>query len=588
MRKTRFARGEAGLPEASQRVVRPLRLATGLILFAYATCHLINHAFGIRSIVAMEAARRVLLHPWQTSPGLTVLYSAFLIHATLGLYALYRRRHLRMPASEGTQLLLGLAIPLLLIPHAAVIRLGESLYGLEFGYARVLYQYWFFGTDASLLRQFLLLLVLWIHGCIGIRAWLRSKAWYARAAAPLASLALLVPVLALIGFVNAGADIRDATQRDPQSAAAFAIAEPGTPADANLQTARWTADRLSLAYLGLLAGTIGLRALRDWHARRFRAVRITYPGGRVVTVPPGFSVLEASRWAGIAHASICGGRGRCSTCRIRVVAGADGLPSPGPIERRTLDRIGAPARVRLACQVRPQADIEVEPLVRADAAALAGAARFDAAIAGGREMEIAALFVDLRESTKLAAGRLPYDALFLFDRYVQVITAAVRENGGHVTSIAGDGVMTMFATEQSRAAAARDAFKAALQLWAGIDRLNRELADELQAPLRIGVGLHVGVAVVGMVASADAGSLQFLGDTGNVAAKLEVETKTFDCTLIASAEAVSLIAPRRDDLTTIAVPIPGKDVFSAVLFRDRSELEQLLSAVAHSPVGLDR
>jgi adenylate cyclase len=64
-------------------------------------------------------------------------------------------------------------------------------------------------------------------------------------------------------------------------------------------------------------------------------------------------VLETSRAGGIAHASVCGGRGRCSTCRIRITRGLSALPPPSPDERRVLDRVGAPPNVRLACHVRP-------------------------------------------------------------------------------------------------------------------------------------------------------------------------------------------------------------------------------------------
>jgi adenylate cyclase len=568
------------LAQARRRVERPLRLVTGLILFAYATCHLLNHAFGIRSIAAMEAASPVLLQPWQTLPGLTLLYSSFLVHGLLGLYALYRRRHLRMPASEAWQLALGLTIPLLLIPHAAGVRIGSSVYGLEAGYARLIYQFWFVAIEDAF-RQIALLLILWIHGCIGVRAWLASKPWYRRAAAPLASLALLVPVLAILGFTNAGLDAREAARRDPQAAAAHAIATPGTPAAESLASVHRIADALTFGYLGLVAGTIGLRMLRDWHARRFRAVHISYPDDRVVAVPPGFSVLEASRWAGIPHASVCGGRGRCSTCRVRVGRGAEQLPPPGPIEARTLERIGNPVGVRLACQIRPQADLEVEPLVHTSVDAPSGIVRFGAAIEGGTEMEIAALFVDLRESTRLATGRLPYDALFLFDRYIQVVTAAIRDNGGHVTSIAGDGVMSMFGVNSNGARAARDAFEAAAQIWVGVESLNHDLGDELQVPLRIGIGLHVGMAVVGMISTGGAGSLQFLGDTGNLAAKLEAETKRFDCILIASAQAAAFLAPDGLNIATHALSIPGKEAgVPAVLFRTRDELDRLLRPAA--------
>jgi len=97
--------------DEAQRTVRSLRLTTGLILFAYATSHFLNHAFGVRSIEAMQAASAILLRPWQSYPGLFALYGAFSIHGLLGLYALHRRRHLRLPAAEAWQLALGLTIP---------------------------------------------------------------------------------------------------------------------------------------------------------------------------------------------------------------------------------------------------------------------------------------------------------------------------------------------------------------------------------------------------------------------------------------------------------------------------------------------
>ncbi len=381
---------------------------------------------------------------------------------------------------------------------------------------------------------------------------------------------------AIESLVSARLRLRETAQRDPAAAARYALVRPGTAAAQNYASLTRIVDALSLTYLGLLAGAFGSRVLRDWHARRFASIRITYAGGRIVTVPSGFSVLEASRWARIPHASVCGGRGRCSTCRVRVAAGAEGCGVTAAMERQTLERIGAPPDVRLACQLRPAGDIAVEPLVRPSREPQAGAARFDAAIEGGKELEIAALFVDLRESTRLATDRLPYDALFLFDRYIQAVTAAVRKNRGHVTSIAGDGVMSVFGAEGDAANTARDACKAALQIWSALDALNEELAGELGAPLRAGMGLHLGVAVVGMIGSAEHRSLQFLGDTGNVAAKLEEQTKPLDCILVASRAAIAHIASPAAGPETTVVSIAGRNIEVAV-FRQRDALQGLLA-----------
>jgi len=564
--------------DVARRLERPVRLTTGLILFAFATSHLIDHAFGIRSVDAMQAASSVLLAPWQTSAGLIVLYTAFFTHGFLGFYALYRRRHLRMPANEAWQLALGLTIPFLLISHPVGIRLGEFQYSRELGYLPILNKFWVVSPDFALPRQLLLLLVLWIHGCIGLRAWLRTKRAYYRLTGALASLATLVPVLAILGVVNAGLNLREAVLRDPAYAASLGPAPDSKEAQYAASVVR-IADGMAVSYLGLVIVVFGLRAARNWHAKRFRAVRITYPGHRVVTVPSGFSVLEASRWTGIPHASVCGGRGRCSTCKVRIVESARRLAAPNPVERVTLKRIGAPPSVRLACQLRPTADIAVEPLVSAGRGSASSALRFDAAVAGGRELQIAAMFVDLRESTRLATGRLPFDALFIFDRYIQAVTQAIRRNGGHATSIAGDGVMSVFGVDGAIASAARNAFRAALEIWNGLEILSAELADELRAPLRVGIGVHVGLAVVGLVRTGESQSLQFLGDTGNVAAKLEAQSKELDCTLVASVAALDLLGPGTTQVQTNSVAIAGKaDPIKVAVFRDKRELERILSS----------
>jgi adenylate cyclase len=248
------------------------------------------------------------------------------------------------------------------------------------------------------------------------------------------------------------------------------------------------------------------------------------------------------------------------------------------VERLTLRRIAAPPTVRLACQLRPSADLSVEPLV-ATGTGPARATRFDAAIAGGRELQIAAMFVDLRESTRLATGRLPFDALFLFDRYIQVVTAAIRGNGGHATSIAGDGVMSVFGVEGTPEAAVRGALRAAFEVWNGVDSLSRELAGELGVPLRIGIGIHAGPAVVGLVRTNETQALQFLGDTGNVAAKLEAKSKDLGCTVIVSLAALNRVVRHASWIEPQVVGIPGKsDMMEIAAFRDRSEFERILAA----------
>jgi adenylate cyclase len=570
---------ESSLNPIHRGSLRKLRLWTGLVLFVYATMHLLNHALGIRSAMAMQEAATYLLHPWQSPPGRFLLYGSLLIHGGLGLYAFYRRRHLRIPLIEGVQLVLGLLIPALLIAHSAAIFYAEEIQELKIGFDRVIYTYWVADPFAGLPRQFLLMLAVWIHGCIGMRAWLRTKRWYPKAAPALTAAATLTPVLAIIGFINAGLDMREFAFTNPSLLPTHVVDVAGSEQAAKFAEVGRFADRLTLGYVALVLVVFGLKQARDWHSARFRAVRLTYPGGREITVPAGFSVLEASRWAGIPHASVCGGRGRCSTCRVDVVAGGNGLPPPGADEQKLLARIGAPPSVRLACQIRPESDIAVVPLVHQATVAQPQEITLGAAVGGRRETEVAALFVDLRQSTQLADDRLPYDTFFIVERYIKRVSAEVAACNGRVTNVAGDGVMSVFGINGTAESAARDAFRAALQIWDGIDALSAELGQEISEPLRVGIGLHVGVAVVGVNWQGGIDDAPFLGDTGNVAARLEAQTKRLEATVVASREAVLLVAGDRALPEFLPVMLAGKqEPVEAARFQESEALRGLLES----------
>lgn len=181
-------------------------------------------------------------------------------------------------------------------------------------------------------KQTVALLVAWVHGCIGIYFWLRPRRWFLRAAPLLLSLAILLPVLALLGFANSGRYL-----------ASIPVEAASLSGDENMRLSRTIDEKsqfqIRVALYGLFIVGLGMlllfRALRSWR-QRANQIRITYSSGEIVTVPQGFSILEASRIAGIPHYSVCGGKGRCSTCRVRVIKGGDDLPLAGSIEEETL------------------------------------------------------------------------------------------------------------------------------------------------------------------------------------------------------------------------------------------------------------
>src|SRR5438477_919617 len=193
--------------------VRQIRLACGVVLFAYLLSHFLNHALGNISIDALATGLQYHVMFWQFLPVAITLYTAALVHAGLGIWAFYERRQFRWKAIEPLQLVLGLSIPALIIAHIVGVRLGQTLFGHEKLYSQVFYAYWVV-WPYKILQMFAVLLIAWIHGCIGLYFWLRMKAWFKRAAPYLLAAAVLVPTLALLGFYQAGRTVT-ADSQDP-------------------------------------------------------------------------------------------------------------------------------------------------------------------------------------------------------------------------------------------------------------------------------------------------------------------------------------------------------------------------------------
>jgi adenylate cyclase len=108
----------------ARQIRRSLRLASGLILFAYITAHLANHALGLVSLDTAEQGLRLTTLIWQSRPGTLILYGAAATHFVLALWAVYERRTFRLPPSELLRIALGFALPLLLIGHVSATRIA--------------------------------------------------------------------------------------------------------------------------------------------------------------------------------------------------------------------------------------------------------------------------------------------------------------------------------------------------------------------------------------------------------------------------------------------------------------------------------
>jgi adenylate cyclase len=503
-----------------------LRLWTGLILFAFAATHLLNHALGLVSFEAMQTVQVWRTAITQSQVGNVVLISAALTHFCLGVAKFLRMRTWHMGLRSGVQLGFGLLIPVLLIRHVIGTTVPQDQFGIQVDYAFALWAMW----PGEALNQALLITLVWVHGCIGLHHWLAAKPIYRRAIGLWYALAVLIPTLGYLGFAFA-ARLR---------ASEASYKNPFTTAQYQLITDMIGEGKL--IYAAILAAALGIW-LALLFADRFRArVKISYAEGMTVSATKGQTLLEISRANRIPHASVCGGRARCSTCRVRVTKGLEDQPAASEAEERVLRRVGAPANVRLACQLRPSADLSIAQLLPGN---FGSEVEMQAdKYHWGVESHVTLLFCDLRGFTQMSERLLSYDVVFLLNQFLGRMAAAIEDTGGHVDKFMGDGIMAIFGMDTTPEEGARQAIAAARAMGGDLESLNQSLREDIPRPLAMGIGIHTGTAILGRVGArsktGQIAPLTALGETVNLASRLESKTKELSVQAIVSAQTMAL------------------------------------------------
>jgi adenylate cyclase len=549
--------------------IRQVRVTCGLILFSYLLSHFTNHGLGNISYAAMVAGLDYHMAFWRNPIVAAVFYSAAITHWALGLWALYERRQFRYKGPEISQLLLGLSIPFLLVAHWVGVRLQSPLFGRDLYYAQALYAYWVNRPYMEWV-QFGLLLVAWVHGCIGLYFWLRLKRFFTRAAPYLLAAAVLIPTLALLGLIEGAREVVQLSRQPEWHAANLSAAQFSTPPQrAKLDSIIFWFPIVYATVLGLIVAARGVRLLRE---RRGPVIRLSYPNGVQVHVPRGLSVLEASLRNNIPHASVCGGKARCSTCRIRVIGDLTALPEPSWREAFVLARVGAggdPA-VRLACQLRPVTDLAFflvfPPQVNA------ASVRRSAAIRMGEELYVVSMFIDMRRSTRMAEQRLPFDTMFIINRFVAAVSSAIERAGGQPNQFVGDGILALFGLETDPETACRQAIDSIGKIAVNVEQLNVDLAGDLREPIQYGIGVNGGEVIVGDIGYRERVVFTALGDAVNVAARLQDLTKELGCEVVVAEEVCRMGRLAKDGFATREVAIRGRDMPIAVRLAKRATL----------------
>jgi adenylate cyclase len=304
------------------------------------------------------------------------------------------------------------------------------------------------------------------------------------------------------------------------------------------------------------------------------------PNQQLVECRPGEAILPAALRAGIPFAHACGGRGKCSTCRVLVVEGRQACAPRTAREQVIADQLGFSPEFRLACQTVVAGDVTIRRLVlderdveladvrppsprqrRRHRARSAPGAR------GGRprprpigdELPVAVMFADIRGFTTFAESVLPYDVIHVLQRELREVTAAIERHGGVVTSYMGDGVMALFSDDPADTAdsSSTRAVRAGLAILAGIEAARPGLEELYGRSFDINVGVHFGTAIVGMLVGEPA-TITAIGDTVNLASRIEQANKELGTRLLVSDAARAEVGDAIVIGRSFSRPLPGK------------------------------
>lgn len=255
------------------------------------------------------------------------------------------------------------------------------------------------------------------------------------------------------------------------------------------------------------------------------------------------SLLDLSINNGIAHWRECGGHGRCTTCRVRILDGHENVSEPTQAEQQLASERGWGNEIRLACQTRPLGNVTLERLVRngADTSQLQTEC---VSASDGKETSLAILFCDMRDFTPFAENNPSYDVVHILNRLFEALGEPILLNNGIIYQYVGDEITGLFGLDDaSPQLACTNAVRAALAMVDGLERLNTELVNEFGIRVEVGIGVHFGSVVAGRIGHPMHKQFSVIGDSINAASRIQGLTRTTGTTILLSDDVVDLLPP---------------------------------------------
>jgi adenylate cyclase len=273
-------------------------------------------------------------------------------------------------------------------------------------------------------------------------------------------------------------------------------------------------------------------------------MQIEFIGERSISINESQTILDASLQAGLPHFHACGGKGKCTTCRIVILEGEENLSDPNKKESKLWDSMKMTAPIRLACQTRVMKEpVRVERIIR-DGSDISQYIQLDDKKLNavklkplGEEKYLVLFFLDIRNFTPFVETYLPFDVIYLTRKLFDTFYRIIGQHKGKVIENAGDELYAVFGIESSIKEAADNAISTGHAILAELDKLNKEyLYEYFRKEFEVGIGIHAGKVIIGEFNLGGQLKTSVMGLAVNLASRIQNMTKELDNSFIASGD----------------------------------------------------
>jgi adenylate cyclase len=273
---------------------------------------------------------------------------------------------------------------------------------------------------------------------------------------------------------------------------------------------------------------------------------VEFAGEKVVEVAKGQSILDASLSAGIPHFHACGGNAKCSTCRVLILEGDGHLTRPNQKESFLKNQMHFPRNVRLACQTHVSGNrVKLKRIIQdeTDIGLYVGSAAGDSTQQLGEEMEMALLFLDIRNFTHIVEAHSAFDVIHVIRKLFSSFQSRIESNRGKIVETSGDGLYAVFGYETTNEQKAKAAVGAAYSMLEDLETLNETyFLPYFEERIEAGIGVHIGKVVSGTVRVGTEDHSVVMGYAVNIASRLQTATKELNNNFIVSSQVYRLLS----------------------------------------------